>query len=254
MELFRRCFDIVAFGRHEVSIFLRPEPEPLLYCSKRPQDILFVGPLLSFDPNLWVVFMVRDPRDVIVSRHHLRPEAYWCHLGVWKQRYRKARRSWQHPRFIVIRYEDLVTDPDSVQERLVAQMPFLRPVRRFSEWGSADRVSSSSELALGGARPITTDSIGGWQQKPGRIASQILKHGPIATELVELGYETDATWLDSLEGAPLDESPSVYGERERGLRMPLRALEESLRFHAARAVNTVRYALRVSRRIALTEP
>lgn len=256
MELFRHCFDIVAFGRHETSIFVRPNPEPALYCSKRPQDILFVHPLLRLDRQLWVIFMIRDPRDVIVSRHHLRPEAYWCHLGVWKNRYRKARTSWQHPRFVGIRYEDLVERPAAIQERLEARMPFLKRTRSFSEWGSMDRVSTRSELALGGVRPISGGSVGAWREKRGRIASQIRKHGPITRELVELGYETDAAWLEAIDGVPLDDGPSVYAEpSDPGLGLSSRAgaIGSSLRFHAARVINTARYAVGASRRIALEE-
>jgi hypothetical protein len=256
MELFRHCFDIVAFGRHETSIFVRPKPEPPLYCSKRPQDILFVHPLLRLDPNLWVVFMIRDPRDVIVSRHKPRPEEYWCHLGVWKNRYRKARASWQHPRFVVIRYEDLVGEPDAVQEQLEARMPFLRRTRSFSEWGTRDRVSERSELALGGVRPITEDSVGAWRGKTGRVASQLRKHGPITDELVDLGYESDGAWLASVEDAAPDERPTVYAEPTRaqpGLSGLASAIATSLRFHGARVLNTARYAFRASRRVALDE-
>jgi hypothetical protein len=253
MELFRQCFEIEAFGRHEISVFEKPRPEPPLYCSKRPQDILIVEPLLRHDESLWVVFLLRDPRDVIVSEHRLRPGSYWCHLGVWKQRYRIARALWDHPRFCVVRYEDLALRPDEVQRQLEARMPFLRRTRLFSEWGS-ERVSEASEKALGGVRPISAESIGGWRERRGRILSQMQKHGPIARELVELGYEPDDAWLRTLEGVAPDPGASVYVESglfEGGVAERLAALGRSLRFHFWRISGTARYRMGLSRRVDL---
>lgn len=252
MELFRDCFEIEAFGGHEISVFVRPRPEPPLYCSKRPQDILFVRPLLHLDRRLWVVFMLRDPRDVVVSRHRLRPHEYWCHLGVWKQRYEIARALWEHPRFVPVRYEDLASHPDGVQAALEARMPFLRRRLEFSRWGSAQRVSEGSERALGGVRPVSAGSIGAWRRHPGRIASQLQRHGPIDRELIALGYEGDREWHRALEGVAPDARGSVYAERSPrrwGLPPSATALRESLRFHSARWLRTAAYAVGMGPRV-----
>jgi hypothetical protein len=250
MELFRQCFEIEAFGKHEISVFVKPRPEPPLYCSKRPQDILIVEPLLRYDENLWIVFMLRDPRDVIVSQHRLRPGAYWCHLGLWKRRYGIARALWNHPRFAVVRYEDLAERPDAVQEQLQARMPFLRRKRLFSDWGR-QRVSDASERALGGVRPVSPESIGSWRNRKGRILGQLERHGPIDQELIELGYEPDASWLRALDGVEPDRAASVYAEGgtfEGGLSQRLGALRRALRFHSWRLIQTARYRLGASRR------
>lgn len=254
MELLRSCFDIEAFGSHEMSIFLKPDPEPEIYCSKRPRDVRFVRPLLWRDSNLWVVFMMRDPRDVVVSEHKRRPGVYWCQLGTWKRRYRLARSLSHHPRFIVVRYEELASHPDVVQEELRARMPFLRQIRSFSAWGDANRVSNDSAVALGGVRPISASSIGAWRQKKGRIVSQIEKFGPIHRELVELGYEADDTWLGSIEGVTPDRAPSVLGEGSRRIPRRPRAVLRSLRFHSWWMIETARYLLGVSKRIDISQP
>lgn len=257
MELFRDCFEIEAFGRHEISVFVRPRPEPPLYCSKRPQDILFVRPLLRLDPQLWIVFLVRDPRDVVVSRHRLRPDQYWCHLGIWKQRYRIARSLWDHPRFVVVRYEDLARRPDAVQRHLEARMVFLRRKLAFSQWGGEKRVSERSERALGGVRPVSARSIGSWRDHPARIAGQLRRHGPIDRVLVDLGYERNAEWLRALDGVVPDGGASVYAERGprlSGLPVGAAALREALRFHSARWLRTAAYALGMRPRADLREP
>lgn len=254
MELFRSCFEIEAFGSHEISIFLKPKPEPDLYCSKRPRDVRFVRPLLRFDENLWVVFMMRDPRDVIVSEHKRRPGVYWCQLGTWKRRHQIARGLWNHPRFVVVRYEDLAQQPDATQAALQARMPFLRATQSFSNWGEVNRVSDDSEVALGGVRPISDSSIGAWKQKKGRIVSQLRKFGPIHQELIDLGYETSDGWLQSIENVAPDDSPSVLGEGTRRFPRGAQAVARSLRFHSWRIIETARYALGMSRRIDVGKP
>jgi hypothetical protein len=250
MELFRQCFEIEAFGRHEISVFVKPRPEPALYCSKRPQDILIVSPLLRHDENLWIVFLLRDPRDVIVSQHRLRPGTYWCHLGLWKRRYAIARTLWNHPRFSVVRYEDLAERPDEVQKELQARMPFLRITRPFSAFGG-EGVSAASERALGGVRPVTADSIGAWRSQKGRVVSQLEKHGSVENDLIALGYEPDSAWLRALDGVEADHAASVYAETgpfEGGLSDRMLGFARSVRFHSWRLFETARYRLGASRR------
>jgi hypothetical protein len=249
MELFRQCFEIEAFGRHEISVFVKPRPEPPLYCSKRPQDILIVEPLLRYDENLWIVFLLRDPRDVIVSEHRLRPGSYWSHLGLWKRRYGIARGLASHPRFAIVRYEDLAERPDEVQRELQERMPFLRARQRFSDWGRA-AVSEASERALGGVRPVSKESIGAWRNHKGRISSQLERHGSIDRELIELGYERDASWREALAGVEPDHAASVYAEKGTagGFSERVVSLARALRFHSWRLFETARYRLGASRR------
>ena len=68
-ELMINCFDLTGTKKHEVSIFKRPPENVDLFCSKHPSDAQSAASLISIDPNLWVINMIRDPRDIIVSRH-----------------------------------------------------------------------------------------------------------------------------------------------------------------------------------------
>lgn len=62
---------------------------------------------LQADRRFWVICMMRDPRDVVVSRHGKKLEDYWAELDLWKEMLVHYRCVASHPRFITVRYEDL---------------------------------------------------------------------------------------------------------------------------------------------------
>jgi hypothetical protein len=240
VEMLVNGFEIDGSMDHEMSIFRRPERRFDIFVSKRPGDMESAASLLRIDPNLWFVHMVRDPRDVIVSRHAKAPDEYWTNLGIWNRRRRAARKAEGHPRFITVRYEDLVTDPDGVQDRLMGRMPFLRKRANFSDFHRTARPSEDSLRALGGLRAAETSRIGAWRDHKPRVAAQIAIHGPIDRDLIELGYEVDGDWIRALDGVVPDNGPSHLPERTPRLQL----LRQELRLR----LDVIRYALGLVRR------
>lgn len=198
-ECMRSCFEIGLAEPHEVSLN-RIRWCRSIYLTKKPDDVRYVGMRLAVDPRLSVICMVRDPRDTIMSRHGSRPDDYYAHLGRWKRHRAYVKRLRDHPRFVLVRYEDLVTDPDGVQALLVARIPCLKQTRAFSSFHRGTQVSGDASLALGGVRPIGADSVARWRSDLARLRGQIAEHGGIDEELIEYGYEKDTSWRDGLDG------------------------------------------------------
>lgn len=211
-ELMRNAFAIDAAVDHELSIF-KEWPKPCaVHLSKNPGDIVLAASVLAADPRVWILHMVRDPRDVVVSRHDKAPEKYWTHLGLWQLYRRAARRAEGHPRFLTLRYEDLVRTPDRVQEEIAAFLPFLRRRCRFSEVQRFWKPSQDSLVALGGDRPVSTSSIGAWRDHRPRLRAQLERHGSIDRDLVDLGYESDDAWKRMLDGVAADNGQTFLAE------------------------------------------
>ena len=189
LELLVAGFAIDASADHETSVFERPPRGSGIHCTKNPRDLLVAGPLLRIDRNLWLIHMVRDPRDVVVSRHRRDPGKYWTNLRLWKDRQPAARELASHPRFLTVRYEDLVREPDAVQDRIAAWMPFLPKRAPFSAFHRTAKPSEDALDALRGLRPIDTGSIGAWRRHKPRLAAQLALHGSIQDDLERLGYE-----------------------------------------------------------------
>ncbi|MES2982805.1 MAG: sulfotransferase, partial [Verrucomicrobiota bacterium] len=118
-ELMCTCFEIDQFTEHEDSIYKLPPKKSDIYLTKNPSDILRVGSVLKVMSDLHVIYMVRDPRDMVVSRHNSNPSRYWSGLRFWKTYTPWGRALENHPRFMTICYEDLVTKPDQVQADLI---------------------------------------------------------------------------------------------------------------------------------------
>ncbi|SMO32222.1 sulfotransferase family protein [Fodinibius sediminis] len=211
-EAIKTCFHIDYHTNHEDRLFVRAPGQPDIFLTKSPKDIMIVGPSLKVDPDLYVICMLRDPRDIICSRHKKDPDRYWAGLKYWKRYSRAAERLKKHPRFILVRYESFVSDPDQTQQLLSERIPFLRQTALFSEYHKAATVSDSSKEALRGVRPIKPTSVGRWHNHKERIVGQIEQHGPLSDDLIRFGYEKNDDWMEELEGVEADLRPSHFPE------------------------------------------
>jgi len=204
MELMANCFDIDVTTERERRITQTPPRRGKTLLTKTPKDIIVIKDMLYFMENLHVIYMMRDPRDVVVSMHPWDETRYWNDLNIWKMWTEMGEELTDHPRFIRVHYEDLVTNPDQVQEMINRRLPFLAKTARFSTFYQKAKPSAYNLAALKGLRPVSAKSIGNWRNHKERLAGQILRHGPISGELVRYGYENDNLWEKELEGVKPD--------------------------------------------------
>jgi hypothetical protein len=216
-ETMTACFDIDLYEKHEASIFQRPTKRGEIYLTKRPQDICVARPALWLNPELFIIFMLRDPRDVICSKHGKDPDRYGVGLNIWHLYSRYGSRLRQHERFITIRYEDLVREPDRVQKMLMDKMPFLVRKYPFSQFHRFASPSQESLTAPEGLRAITADRIGTWKNHLSRVAGQMRLHRfiPLPDLLIQYGYEESTEWLSTLRGVIPDTTPSHWLDKVR---------------------------------------
>lgn len=247
-EAIKTCFNIDYYTTHEDQLFTRAPGNPDIYLTKCPKDIMIVEPSLYVDPHLYVICMIRDPRDIICSRHKKDPDRYWAGLKYWKTYTNIVRKLADHPRFIPVYYENLVSDPDKVQKMISEKIPFLKAEIHFSEYHKAAEVSDSSNEALLGVRPIKPTSVGKWKQHKERIAGQLELHGPITEDLIEFGYEKNDRWLNQLEGITPDTRQSHHSEYMTFLDKQSRKFGKYL--EAFRRI----IELAINRRIRITHP
>lgn len=203
-ELMISSFEIDLHTDHEDRIAKCPPRNGKVFLTKSPKDIVLIEPILKWVKNLHVIYMLRDPRDMIVSKHRSNKDQYYSNLEYWFNFMPFAKRLQGHPRFMQIRYRDLVNDPDGVQDLIRKKHPFLIQKHKFSEYHKVAKPSSDSKMALGDVRPVSGGSIGNWRQHKARVLGQIRLHGSISDDLIELGYEEDTQWEKELEGVVPD--------------------------------------------------
>lgn len=214
-ELVTSCFVIEKFGDHEISLFKRNKTARSAYASKQPMDFVHVKRVLNWDPNLFVIYMQRDPRDAIVSQHGSRPGEYWCDFNVWKRNDDLFTAVGPHPRIFECRYEDLVADPDAMQQRLMAKFSFLEKRHAFSEFSKVTKSSKAAQLALKGVRDISASSIGKWHEELPRLAAQLAKFPDLPSYLINSGYEPDRNWMKVMEGVAPNTEESVRTKHDK---------------------------------------
>jgi hypothetical protein len=193
----RLCFAIERTEQHEAPL-TRTRYCTGTYLTKNPRDVMNVGTRLSLDPRFGVICLARDPRDVLVSKHGEKPDAYWdwTSIACYRERWAVARKLVTYPRFLLLKFEDLIAHPDDVQQQVAARFPYLVGSGRFSEFHQRGKISEGSRKALNGVRPIDPANVGKWPDHLDRLRSQMHKDGPIDDLLIELGYEADSSWLE----------------------------------------------------------
>jgi hypothetical protein len=212
LELMATCFRFDFVAKEERSALTLPEVPAATCLTKRPRDGVWMQALLGLDPDQYFISLLRDPRDVVASRHGRRPEVYWANLRQWNSAYARHRAVKDHPRVVEVRYEDLVRDPERVEAELTRRLPFLSSRESFASFHQHSKPSRESLVAMSGVRPLDTSSIGAWRDHLPRVAGQLEQHGPIDEALQALDYEEDGSWKSVLQGIEPDRRPSFWPE------------------------------------------
>jgi tetratricopeptide (TPR) repeat protein len=153
---------------HDVSLKL---------VNKNLQNLLLVGFIAQLFPKARFILTQRDPRDVAVScfMSLLRPEAMphlssMEHIAASLRAARELRRHWLETlpeRTLLVRYEDLVRDPEHTMRRLTdfAGLPWDERCLRFHESDRTVTTLSYDQVT----RPIYDSSIGRYRNYESRL-------------------------------------------------------------------------------------
>ncbi|MCH2126152.1 MAG: sulfotransferase [Pirellulaceae bacterium] len=132
------------------------------WCEKTPKNVWFFKRILTeLTKRVKIIHIVRDGRDVIVSRHPQKPNDFWVSAERWIQDVTYGHEIAGHPRVLTIRYEDLVSHFEETVNTLfkflglevsveVLDFPNHATVRKNDAWPD-------------GVGPIHQRSIGKWK-------------------------------------------------------------------------------------------
>ena len=212
-EVMVTCFKVGKHYDHEIRFHLVTGEDGQLVITKRPKDTMYMPAVLDDDPELFVIYLLRDPRDTICSRHGKDKSIYYSNIRLWRQMHGYARQMQGHERFLEVRYEDFVSNPDATQQMIMNHFPWLEKTHAFSEYHEYAQVSEKSKTAMHSVRPIAPTSVGRWRQNLGRIKAQQMIHGSLTPELIECGYEDSDAWEKVLDDVEPDTTRSLYPEK-----------------------------------------
>ena len=130
--------------------------------------------------DLGVVYMMRDPRDVLVSSHWLKPNKYWVQPKRWIETAKIAHEYQNHDRVHVVKYESLLLNSDAVQKEISDKfgMEINHSFEQcYEKFNSDDDVNMNN---MNGARPLDTSRIGNWAKDPKKQSyiGRVMKSNP----------------------------------------------------------------------------
>jgi hypothetical protein len=139
----------VAPGERPFTSFLdladRPERSLIV-----KRDALAWETLDAIPSGIKVIYCVRHPFDVLTSFHPgAKHDNFYIKPNRWRAEYLALKRTSECRQMLIVRYEDLIVDPDGTQSRISA-FTGLMPGKRFS---------ATKEK-------LSTESMGKWRDKP----------------------------------------------------------------------------------------
>lgn len=151
-------------------------------CEQTPRNIFYGESLLKAFPTAHIVHMVRDPRAVMASQKKRWQRRRLAATGASVPRYQTLRvwvnyhpytaaKLWcgaadaaeklsSHPRVTLVRFEDLVQQPESTVRMLCDRLKLDYDPRMLE----VEHINSSHQSSVGGARKgLHADAVGRWK-------------------------------------------------------------------------------------------
>jgi len=139
-------------------------------CEQTPRNIFYANNLLAFYPNLRIVHIVRDPRDVLASQKNRWKRKrlggnnipysemirVWFNYHpftitkLWKKATKLAADLSSHERVYVLRFEDIISDPEAELAKVCAflGLPFESDMVNIPQVGSSHRTNADQTLGV----------------------------------------------------------------------------------------------------------
>jgi omega-hydroxy-beta-dihydromenaquinone-9 sulfotransferase len=139
-------------------------------CEQTPRNIFYAGPLLNNYPDLRIVHIVRDPRDVLASQKNRWKRKrlggdnipyseivrVWFNyhpytIGkLWAKATSLALQHQEHTRFFLLRFEDIIASPESELRKLCSflDIPFEDAMLNIPQVGSSHRSNTDQQTGV----------------------------------------------------------------------------------------------------------
>ncbi|MCF8345727.1 MAG: sulfotransferase [Bacteroidales bacterium] len=154
------------------------------YCEKSPANIRHIDLIDRFHQGRFrLIHLVRDGRDVILSRHPRGKSAYWVTPERWINDVSAGLKYKEHPCVLTIRYEDLVTN----FEATVAEICRFLEIPLSDEilhWHTHATVRKNNAL-FNPIGKINHSPVGKWKQPEHNLRVSQLTNMPEASALLK---------------------------------------------------------------------
>lgn len=199
----------------ETLAYLTIEAGKRIPCEQTPRYLYVSDEILETMPNAVMISMIRDPRAVLASQKNKwkrygiardRMPLFWAIRAwinyhpvtmslMWASASRQARKLHEHPRNVVVKYEDLLTNTEHELRRIcdLAEVPFEKSMEEVALIGSSTASDRPDQFGVDASR------INAWQEGSLSSAELSICERVLRTQLEYWGYEEISTPLSSYQ-------------------------------------------------------
>lgn len=173
---------------HQSFLFNKIPKTATRWVEKSPSNIKHIGKIEVFTNNDFkFIQIIRDGRDVILSRHPTDPERYWVDPDRWINDVTVGLQYADDPRVHTIRYEDLITGFDETMSG-ICEFLAIDFTSELKNWHEHARVTQNRAY-FGKVKAINPKSIAKWADPKYKDRVSELTDRPEAMKLLEhYGY------------------------------------------------------------------
>jgi hypothetical protein len=89
------------------------------WCEKSPGNVRYFGDILDyFEEDVYLIHIIRDGRDVMLSEHPSKPGSYWINPERWISDVKDGLKYKDHPQVLTIKYENLILEYQTTIEKI----------------------------------------------------------------------------------------------------------------------------------------
>lgn len=163
-------------------------PTATRWCEKTPMNVCYFDEIIEkFDNRVKLIHIIRDGRDVVLSRHPTNESEYWVEPERWVEDVRHGLSFKGRDNVFTLKYEDLIVNSEKLAIELADFLELPDP-KELIDWHQHTTVKRNRAWS-GEVQPIFNDSVGKWKAPKYRErVAYFMKNKEAVALLEELGY------------------------------------------------------------------
>jgi hypothetical protein len=184
-------FDIKGFYNNWVrNVELSDVNKSMTFCEKSPKNVRYFQRILKlFNNRVKIINIIRDGRDVVLSKHPTDPSKVWSTKERWVRDLKYGIDVMNDPNVFTVRYEDLINNFEDTVGQIFKflQLNFDNNVK---DWYLNSKIRTHGAWK-DGLQPINSDSVGKWKNENGssKELTKFLNDSECIKLLKQFNYE-----------------------------------------------------------------
>jgi len=158
------------------------------WCEKTPKNVREIDKIINyFNDDILLIHIIRDGRDVMLSRHPVDPNQYWISPERWINDVKAGLKYKDHPKMLTIKYEDLILN---YRDKILEICNFISEecTDEMYNWFKHTNITRNKAWNAS-VQQLHYKSIGKWKNKENeQRVEEIMSNGAVVALLIEFNY------------------------------------------------------------------